>query len=133
MAVGDVEDIRTVGLTMSALQKTHELYQIYSDEWTFLQAAYNGAKDLVAYGAIVQHERESNVNYDRRIDEAYGLSYSKSIVELFNFYLFKEPVKRDLGKLGKDELWDLFTNDCNLDQDDFDEFLLGAGKASSIQ
>ena len=130
MGVGDVYDI---ALTTSALQETHEIYQEYRDEWTFLQAAYNGAKDLVAYGAIIQHERESNVNYDRRIDEAYGFSYSRSIVDLFNFYLFKEIVKRDLGKLAEDDLWNLFVRDCNLDADDFDEFLLSAGRAASVQ
>lgn len=130
MAIGDVYNI---ALTTSALQETHEVYQEYKDEWTFLQAAYNGAKDLVAYGAIIQHERESKVNYDRRIDEVYGFSYSKSIVELFNFYLFKENVVRDLGKLAKDELWALFVKDCNLEADDFDEFLLNSGKSSSIQ
>lgn len=130
MAVGDVYNI---ALTLSALQETHEIYQNYRDEWTFLQAAYNGAKDLVAYGAIIQHERESEVNYDRRIEEAYGFSYSRSIVDLFNFYLFKEKVTRDLGSLAKDELWQLFQKDCNLDADEFDDFLLAAGKAASIQ
>lgn len=130
MAVGDVYNI---ALTLSALQETHEIYQNYRDEWAFLQAAYNGAKDLVAYGAIIQHERESEVNYDRRIDEAYGFSYSRSIVDLFNFYLFKEKVTRDLGSLAKDELWQLFQKDCNLDADEFDDFLLAAGKAASIQ
>lgn len=130
MAIGDVYDI---ALTTSALQETHEVYQEYKDEWTFLQAAYNGAKDLIAYGAIIRHERESKVNYDRRIDEAYGFSYSRSIVELFNFYLFKENVKRDLGNLADDELWALFVKDCNLEADEFDEFLLNAGKSASIQ
>jgi len=130
MAIGDTYNI---ALTTSALQETHEVFQQYKDEWTFLQAAYNGAKDLVAYGAIIRHERESKVNYDRRIDEAYGFSYSRSIVDLFNFYLFKETVKRELGKLAKDELWELFVKDCNLEADDFDEFLLNAGKSASIQ
>jgi len=130
MAIGDVHDI---ALTTSALQETHEIYQEYRGEWTFLQAAYNGAKDLVAFGAIIRHERESEVNYTRRINEAYGFSYSRSIVELFNFYLFKEIVNRDLGKLAKEELWSLFVKDCNLEADEFDEFLLAAGRAASIQ
>lgn len=133
-AVGqDVGSIYEAALMLSSLQETHRLYQLYDDEWTFLQAAYNGAKELVEYGAILRHERESNENYDRRISEAYGFSYSRSIVDLFNFYLFKESVKRELGKLADDPLWSLFMKDCNLESDSFDEFLLNAGKASSIQ
>jgi len=57
----DAGDIYNIALTTSALQETHEIYDEYKDEWTFLQAAYNGAKDLVAFGAIIQHERESSV------------------------------------------------------------------------
>lgn len=130
MAVGDTHE---VNLTMSALQATHTLYDQYDDEWEFLQAAYDGARALVAYGAIIRHERESQTNFDRRIDEAYGFSYSKSIVELFNFYLFKGVVKRQLGVLGDDELWSLFMKDCNLESDSFEDFLLKVGKAASIQ
>lgn len=130
MAVGDTHE---VNLSMSSLQATHTLYDQYDDEWEFLQAAYDGARALVAYGAIIRHERESQTNFDRRVDEAYGFSYSKSIVELFNFYLFKGVVKRQLGELANDELWLLFMKDCNLESDSFEDFLLKVGKAASIQ
>ena len=130
MAVGDITELP---LTVSDLQETHPTYEDNKLEWKFLQAAYDGAKALVEYGIITQHERESTDNYNRRVAEAYGLSYSRSIVELFNFYLFKEPVKRQLGdKLANDELWELFMKDCNFDADDFDEFLLQCGRQSSI-
>ena len=67
------------------------------------------------------------------MDEAYGFSYSRSIVDLFNFYLFKESVKRSLGTLAENKLWLLFVEDSNLDGDSLDDFLLEAGKTSSIQ
>jgi len=139
MAITTVETDETyyritdMPLLMSVLQETHELYKQWDDEWAFLQAAYDGARALVAYGAILRHERESNENYQRRIDEAYGFSYSRSIVDLFNYYLFKEPVHRELGTLPNDQLWTAFTKDCNLENDDFDEFLLSAAKGASTQ
>jgi len=130
MTVGDIYDIT---LLSSNLQSTNVIYDEYKNEWAFLQAAYDGAKELVDYGAISRHERESVVNYNRRISESYGFSYSKSIVDLFNFYLFKEKVKRDFGDLMNVKLWGMFFKNCNLEGEDFDEFLFNAGKVSSIQ
>lgn len=123
----------SMGFTVDDLRRTHYIYKMYEDEWGFLQAAYDGAMELIAYGALFRHERESNENYKRRVDEAYGFSYSRSVVDLVNFYLFKEAVKRNLGKLADDDFWNKFTDDCNLDGDSLDEFLLEAGKASSVQ
>ena len=133
--VGPGTDPSTTKLpwTVDDLRSTHITYDKYQDEWTFLQAAYDGARALVAYGAILRHERESNNNFDRRTDEAYGFSYSTSVIDLFNFYLFKESAKRQLDKLADDESWGMFDDDCNLRKDSFDDFLLAAGKASSIQ
>jgi len=88
---------------------------------------------LIEYGAIFRHERESELNWKRRKEEAYGFSYSTSVIDLFNFYLFKETAKRQLDNLAEDVAWKLFNEDCNLHKDSFDDFLLAAGKASSIQ
>ncbi|RLC68619.1 MAG: hypothetical protein DRH97_02565 [Chloroflexi bacterium] len=125
--------VRKIAYTVDDLRATHPTYTQYEDEWGFLQAAYDGAQALIAYGALLRHERESNDNYDRRKNAAYGFSYSTSVVDLFNFYLFKETVQRQLGKLGDDDLWKKFTDDCNLHKDTLDDFLLEAGKSSSIQ
>lgn len=123
----------TQAMTISDLTATHILYQKWEDEWRFLRAAYQGARSLIAYGVLSRHERESQTNYARRVSEAYGFSYSKSIIDLFNFYLFKEPVKRQLGKLAEDELYAMFTVDCDLHGTDFDVFLIKQGKNSTIE
>jgi hypothetical protein len=114
------------------LKETHELHTFYLPEWVFLLASYEGAKELVRRGYLEKHERESQDNYDRRIKEAYGFSYSKSIVDLFNFYLFKKPVKRDMGKLKNDILWTEFNDDCNLFGDAWDDFLTEAGRWAGV-
>ena len=125
--------LRRTSYTIDELRATHLTYDKYEDEWSFFQAAYDGARAMVTYGVILRHERESNKNFERREDEAYGFSYSTSVVDLFNFYLFKEQVLRQLGKLGKDDIWKMFTDDANLHKDDLDSVLLAAGRAASIQ
>jgi len=120
-------------LTVADLKEQHELYEYNYDEWLFLMASYEGTKELVEKGYMKQNERESNSNWERRKAEATGFDYSKSIVDLFNYYLFKKPVKRDLGKLKTDTQWQSFYTDCNLYGDGFDDFLTEQGRYSSIE
>ncbi len=120
-------------LKVGDLLEKHNLYAANINEWYFLMASYEGAKELVRLGYLRRNERESLANYNRRKSEAYGFSYSKSVVDLFNFYLFKKPVKRDMGALKTNELWAAFMKDCNLYGDSFDEFLTEQGRYSSIE
>lgn len=120
-------------LTIGDLMEVHELYALNKKEWRFLMAAYEGTKELVRLGYLGRNERETEKNYERRENEASGFDYTKSIVDLFNYYLFKKDPKRFLGKLDKDPLWDLFTKNCNLYGDGFNDFLTEQGRYSSIE
>jgi hypothetical protein len=119
-------------LVVSELKTTHPLYKINVNEWFFLMASYEGARELVRQGYLRRNERESIANYQRRLQEAYGFSYSKSVIDLFNFYLFKKPVKRDMAGLTDDDLWNMFVRDCNLYGDNFDDFMTEQGRYASI-
>ena len=119
-------------LKVGDLKKVHRLHVENAPEWRFLLAAYEGAKELIRLGYLEKHERETQSNYDRRKKEAYGFSYSRSVADLFNFYLFKEPVKRELGKLKDDKLFELFSKDCNLYKDAWDDFLTNLNLYCSV-
>lgn len=115
------------------LKSTNPFFDKYFEEWRFLNAAYEGVRALIAYGALYRHERESKANYDRRMATAYGFSYSKSIVDIFNSYLFKKEFPKEIAEsLTKDEQWKAFQKDCNLEGDEFDEFFVDEQRHASI-
>lgn len=117
----------------SKLTEVHEIHSKYFEEWRFLNAAYEGVRALVAYGALLKHERETETNYERRQDGAYGFSYSKSVVDIFNSYLFKNEFPQEIPKaLMKDEQWSAFMGDCNLEGDSFDSFFVDRQRDASI-
>ena len=120
-------------LIVGDLQEVHPNYEANVDEWRFLMAAYEGTRRLVDAGYLYRNERESNSNWERRCREAVGFDYTKSIVDLFNFYLFKKPVKRDMAGLKTDKSWANFYKDCNLYGDSFDDFLTEQGRYASIE
>jgi len=101
-------------------------------KWKFYRAAYGGATELVEAGFIQKHERESAENYNKRVAEAYGFSYSRSIVDLISYYLFKCPPQFRVGFLAKDPLWQLFVKDCNLRGEELDEYLVERQLEASI-
>ena len=130
MATGDTRELT---LDETNLRSTHILFEKYFEEWRFLNAAYEGVRALIAYGALYKHERESEANYQRRQKVAYGFSYSKSVVDIFNSYLFKKEFPKELPEaLTKDEQWMAFQKDCNLEGDEFDEFFVDQQRDASI-
>ena len=124
--------VNDLSLLTKDLKSTHPLYQTNDQEWYFLQASYKGARELIRLGLLARHERESLKNYQRRIEEAFGFSYSASVVNLFNFYLFQKPVERDVGQLKGDELWEKFVKDCDLFGNSFDDYVVEQGRWASV-
>jgi len=112
-------------MSLGELETVHPLYTKNQVFWYKMLACYKGIKAIVEGGyGVLRHERESQENYERRVREAYGFGYSGSIVDLFNFYLFKSTVKREMGSLSKDSSWAMFEEDCNLYGDNFLTWLL---------
>jgi hypothetical protein len=102
-------------------------------EWNFLMAAYEGVRSLIQLGVLKQHERESDNNYTRRLTEMFGFDYTRSIVDLFTFYLFKKPGAAKLpDRLAMSPEWNAFINDCNLRGDTLEEYLPDQTRYSSI-
>lgn len=114
------------------LDATHAVYDENIDEWIFRRATYSGIKALLKLDLLWRHERESEENWDRRRREMYSFGYTKSIVDLFTFYLFKHEVERQLGTLSEDPLWQLFMDDCDLYGTELDEYLNEQSKYASI-
>lgn len=132
MAVSAVNKKKSTKMLVSELRSTHEDYDTNYNEWRFLLACYEGTKELVRLGLVERNERETQENYNRRLKELYNFNYTKSVVDLFNFYLFKKGVKRTLPSLETDKFWEMFMEDCNLYGDEFDDFLTEMGRYASI-
>ena len=118
--------------TVGELLETHEQYEKNKTEWQLLNAVYGGIRKIIAAGLITRHERESFVSYERRISELYGFGYTKSVVEIFHFYLFKKESDKILGGLAENTLWKMFINDADLYGGDFDAVMMDIGLNAAI-
>ncbi len=121
-------------MDLDELRSTHEYYDIFLEEWNFTQAAYDGTRALIRINAIQRHERESWKNYQKRIAQAFGFAYSKSIVDILNHHLFRKLPKITLpDSLTNNKQWQAFIKDCNLMEDNLNDFMLEQSRFSSIQ
>jgi hypothetical protein len=131
--VTDLTDQFVVGSEdKQSLKATHPLYKQHLTEWQFLLACYEGVQAMLAQGLLYQNERESKKNWDRRCKEAYTFNYSRSVIDLFNFYQFKAPIRRQLGSLGDQQDWVDFETDCDRDGDNLDNFMMEQSKLADI-
>ena len=119
--------------TAEELKETHELHQMKAREWLFFQSIYEGIQSLLKYGFIERHERESVKNWNKRQANLFSFDYSQAIIDLFNFYQFKDPTTRKIPKkLSNDEQWQLFRDDANLYGDPLDEVMKEYSRKASI-
>ena len=120
-------------LTVGDLRNVHEQYEANEEEWEFLLAMYEGIRKIIKNQLIRQHERESDISYERRMEELYGLGYTKSVVEIFQFYLFKAPDQHKLGRLHDYPLWDQFQDDADLYGNNYDAVMMELALFAGVQ
>lgn len=132
MADEEKKVFKSKDLKVSDLKQTHPLYDDNAEEWQFTMALYEGIREVIRLGLIRKHERESATAYARRMEELYGFGYTKSVIEIFNFYLFKKDADRQLGDLHDNKFWKLFMEDANLYGDDYDKTIMDIALRASI-
>lgn len=119
--------------TVKELKEVNPIYQNNEKEWIFLNALYDGIREVIRLGLIEQHEREPDVSYKRRCKKLYGFGYSKSIVDIFNFYLFKKDSENILGNLNDNYLYREFIKDSDLYGHNYDSTIMDIALYAMIQ
>jgi len=120
-------------LKVRDLQKRHPKYTANNKEWRMLLAVYEGIRQIIARGYITQHEREPLLAYERRMEELYGFGYSKSVIDIFHFYLFKREPNRELKSLKDDELWQMFFENADLYGNGFDTTMMDISLYAAVE
>lgn len=121
------------------IDKRHEHYDEMLPQWTFFSAAYRGIWGYLKYAnqtlsrtiqILARNPRESKENYEQRKAEAYTFNFSKSVINLLNFYLFEKKPVRDIS-FADNELWQMFLEDCNLFGKDYNKWIVTQQRIAS--
>jgi hypothetical protein len=113
------------------LQK-HSSYNALLPDWDLYRKAYKGGKDFISL-ALIKQPRESDDNYEMRLQEVCNFNYCQTIVNVFHQFISEKQPDIDWGKKLEDETqFKWFLEDANLRGDSFLTFFDDIEKLSSV-
>ena len=128
----DKKRYKTTPPTVDELLFTHQDYNNNVQEWQYLMALYEGVREVLRLGLVKRHPREPMFSYQARLEKLFSLGYSKSIAEIFHFFLFKKEPVQTLGDLHDDPLWSMFVNDADLYGNEYNSTIMDVALYATV-
>jgi hypothetical protein len=99
------------------------MYQYYHNRWSFLNDSYQGGFDYYAGRYLEPYYYESREDYEKRLRQVGLDNHVKSIVGIYNSFMFRKPPTRDFGSIENDPGLRPFLQDADLDGRSFESFM----------
>lgn len=103
--------------------ESHDAYKYYLNRWTFLNDSYQGGYDYFAGRYLEPYYYESREDYEKRLRMLAVDNHVKSVVGIYNSFLFRKGPRRDYGNLENIPGLDAFLKDADLDGRSYDSFM----------
>lgn len=122
----------TPQINIDYIVDAHNAYKHYLNRWLFLGDSFNGGYEYFLGKYLEPYYYESRDDYEKRL-RAIGLdNHVKSIVGIYNSFLFRREPKRDFGSINNDPSLDYFLADADLDGRSFVQFLREASQLAMV-
>ena len=115
--------IDTLEADVSSVGSTNILYNDYQKRWKYLLESYVGGEEYRQAGHLTRYQLETDAEYAARLRATPLDNHCKSVVSVYNSFLFRKCPMRDFGMLeGTPEL-DSFMRDADMDGQSLDQFM----------
>ncbi len=111
---------------------TNYLWNRYKDRWEYLLHSYMGGETYRKGAYLHRYELENDKEYNRRLASTPLDNQCKSIVSLYNSFLFRVPAKRELGTMEDDPRVTAMLEDADLDGRSMDQFMKDVSTWSEV-
>lgn len=102
------------------------------EHWVFLKASYQGGFAYKKQNYLTRYQLESDAEYKNRVVQTPFDNHCKSIVSIYNSFLFRTPPSRDFGDYAQDPMLLSFLDDADREGRSLDEFMSQVNVISSI-
>lgn len=110
-------------LAVDFIVEAHPSYKHYLNRWIFLGDSYNGGYEYFLGKYLEPYYYESRDDYEKRL-RMLGLdNHVKSIIGIYNSFLFRRDPKRLFGSIENDPGLEPFLADADLDGRSFHQFV----------
>jgi hypothetical protein len=124
-------DAKTGGPVLQGVP-LHEEYGVYYHRWQFLERSYSGGAQYRLGNYLTKYVMENNNEYLQRVARTPLDNHCRSIIHIFNSFLFRNQPKRDFGNMVNMPEIDQFLKDADLEGRSFDAFMRDANINASI-
>ena len=101
----------------------HPEYLTHFKRWEFLRASYLGSYEMKMGEYLTKYQYESDSEYFRRVAATPYMNEVKSIVNIYNSFLYRQPVKREFDNIKDTPELRNFLKDTDLEGRSFESFM----------
>jgi hypothetical protein len=105
------------------IKKQHPEYETNRIRWRFLYDSYQGGAEYSRGGYLTRYVYESGEEYQARLAQTPLDNHCKSIISIYNSFIFAEAPRRDFDDLAKDPLVNSILEDADLEGRSWDAFM----------
>lgn len=105
------------------ITEAHDAYKYYFNRWTFLGDSYNGGYDYFMGRYLEPYYYESRDDYEKRLRQVPYDNHVKSVVGIYNSFMYRKAIKRYFGSIENDPGLKPFLADADLDGRSYDAFM----------
>lgn len=102
---------------------TNYLWTRHRTRWEYLLHSYMGGDEYRKGAYLHRYQLETDAEYARRLESTPLNNQCKSIVSLYNSFLFRQEPERELGSIAGDARVEAILEDADLDGRSMDNFM----------
>ena len=110
-------------LNVDYITEAHDSYKHLINRWLFLGDSYHGGFDYFLGRYLEPYYYESRDDYEKRLRQLGLDNHVKSIVGIYNSFLFRKPINREFGSIENAPGLESFLADADLDGRSFTAFM----------
>jgi hypothetical protein len=99
------------------------LYSQHIDRWRYLYNSYVGGQDYRDAGYLTKYQLESDADYRARCEATPLDNHCKSVISVYNSFLFRKPPSREFNELENTYEIEEFLADADLEGRSLDNFM----------
>lgn len=115
--------IQIVDEQLGKIASPNRFYNYNKSNWRFLLVSYLGGEDYKRYQLLTRYQLETDVEYSQRINQTPLHNHCKSVINVYNSFLFQKPPERNLGDLANLPEVEDFLDDADLDGRSLNAFM----------
>ena len=114
------------------IMQVHPVYERNRVRWQFLLNSYMGGEMYRHANYLTRYNSESENDYQMRLESTPIDNHCRSVIQIYNAFLFREEPDRDWGSLVTDPSLEDFLADADLEGRSFNGFMKDAATYASV-